>query len=726
MRLVTQFGNIELPEDFSFEVERTNPFISDEGDATIPATIPASQRNLNILENIDRVDKAFKFIKKVPAVLQHGVFCKHGQLVIDTVNRKNGIAVSFAIENSDVYSQYKKKSLKEITKNKVRRDWQTMDGLIAHMNEVAFSNLYLQPDIPDYDVFPVAIAQYKDKKGNIIYQFNNEVRDLSKGSQSIQLHDLVSEARTVHEDDYVMSVPQGYGIAPFIYLHKAIDVVFEEIGYQVVENCFNVYPLDRIVLLNNSSDMIVKCEIPYADMMPSCTLSDFIEFLKNKFCVAIRVDSSSKKVWVVLMQDLLSIKNFDIDISNIVDGELDVIVDESSRVVLSSDTSMEGSEPAADTFDELINRYGCYVEIGEKEFSNIGTSNQTVFDCLVKRKLTGDFFELRRNFTTGKQFALRLGTDNFKYDRANSENIEEFEAGDVIPPLVNYGDAFYLYIGDRVHHHTSFNNKQESGNNQSIMVCWSIKKNWGSWYEPRGRLSKYQENPMVGVMPFSLNSYDMYEYFWPKYNNLLLNNKVTVRGRVAYSDKQLSLLDMVTPKYYKGQILLPESTSYNLGKNKGANESQFILIKEFKNQIEDSQILPVMAPLLKWDKLGGTQITSQWWEFWNQFPIYFGDDGLMGSGHNYIPTEPYAWMVVCYDIEIVMTGDTDIYLGPPTFEGEETIRYNVNYKLKAKYTYVNGTGSPNQIGMSQIKNMISSMESHYHGMDLVYFKAVPV
>ena len=103
MRLVTQFGSIELPEDFSFEVERTNPFLSDEGDATIPATIPASQRNLNILENIDRVDKAFKFIKKVPAILQHGVFCKHGQLVIDTVNRKNGIAVSFAIENSDVY-----------------------------------------------------------------------------------------------------------------------------------------------------------------------------------------------------------------------------------------------------------------------------------------------------------------------------------------------------------------------------------------------------------------------------------------------------------------------------------------------------------------------------------------------------------------------------------------------------------------------------------------------
>ena len=183
---------------------------------------------------------------------------------------------------------------------------------------------------------------------------------------------------------------------------------------------------------------------------------------------------------------------------------------------------------------------------------------------------------------------------------------------------------------------------------------------------------------------------------------------------------------MVTPKYYKGQILLPESTSYNLGKNKGANESQFILIKEFKNQIEDSPILPVMAPLLKWDKKGGTQITSQWWEFWNQFPIYFGDDGFIGNGHNFIPTGPYAWMVICTDIDIEMTGDTDIYLGPPTFEGQESIRYNVNYQLRARYTYIDGTGSPTSFGMSQIENMISSMESHYHGTDLVYFKAVHV
>lgn len=723
MRLITKKGELQIPEDFSFEVERSNPFLSDEGDATVPATIPASDRNLRILENIHRIDRAYGFFKQVPAILQHGVWSKHGQLVIDTINSRNGIAVSFAIENSDVYSQYKSKSLKEIVKNKIRSDWETIDDLIDYMNEIAFSKSDENKD--DFDLMTVAIAKYEDEKGNIEYQYNNELYYIGYGFGN--RYRLISEARTVHEADYIMSVPQGYGISPFLYLGKAIDVVFAEMGYHVESNCFNQSPLNKIVLINNSSDTIVKGNIPYSDMMPSCTLSDFVEFLKNKFCATIRVDSSSKKVWVELMQNLLANKSCDLDISEIVDGEFDIMPDDSSRVVLSSDTSMDNSEPASDSFDELIKRYGCFVDIDEDEFANIGKPEQTVFDCLVRRKVPGIFYELRRNFKTGKQYAVRLGTDYFNYDRNNSNKSEEMGSSDVIPPAIKLKDGFFLYIGDRHHNHTSFNDKQET-NDQPIMVCWSFKKNDGIGIRPIGGVSKYFISYGNGIVekPFSLTYYDMYEYFWSKYNNLLLNNKVTVKGRVAYSDKQLSSLDMVTPKYYKGQILLPESTSYNLGKNKGANESQFILIKEFKNQIEDSPILPVMAPLLKWDKKGGTQITSQWWEFWNQFPIYFGDDGFIGNGHNFIPTGPYAWMVICTDIDIEMTGDTDIYLGPPTFEGQESIRYNVNYQLRARYTYIDGTGSPTSFGMSQIENMISSMESHYHGTDLVYFKAVHV
>ena len=123
MKLTTHNGELDLPVDFSFEVELNNPFFSDEGDSTIPATIPATPNNLKVLDNIHRVDRADRFLKTTPATLMAGVIQKHGQLIIDTLSIKNGIAVSLAIENSDVYSQYKSKSLKEIFASKVRDEW---------------------------------------------------------------------------------------------------------------------------------------------------------------------------------------------------------------------------------------------------------------------------------------------------------------------------------------------------------------------------------------------------------------------------------------------------------------------------------------------------------------------------------------------------------------------------------------------------------------------------
>lgn len=207
---------------------------------------------------------------------------------------------------------------------------------------------------------------------------------------------------------------------------------------------------------------------------------------------------------------------------------------------------------------------------------------------------------------------------------------------------------------------------------------------------------------------------------------MLLNNKVEVKGRVNYSYQQLANLDMTAPKYYKGQLLLPKSISFNLGKNKGSNESRFILVKEFVDQIEDEPILPIESPMFKWTKKGGTQITNQRREFKRQFPMYWDDNGYMGGGDDYIPLSRVAFMVVCQDIDIVMTGDTDVYLGPPTFDGQESIKFVVNYQLEAKYIFVDVNGTPTVYAINQVNNMIQSMESYYCGTDEVYFKAEPV
>ena len=57
MRLITERGQFDLPLNFSLTLERTNPLLSDQGDATIPATLPASSRNLAVLGHKERIDR---------------------------------------------------------------------------------------------------------------------------------------------------------------------------------------------------------------------------------------------------------------------------------------------------------------------------------------------------------------------------------------------------------------------------------------------------------------------------------------------------------------------------------------------------------------------------------------------------------------------------------------------------------------------------------------------
>ena len=104
MKLVTPQGQLDLPEDFSLTIERTNPLLSDEGDRSIPVTLPATPKNLAILGHKERIDRAYRYTNKVDAILQVGPVQKRGQLVIDSVQRHGGIDAVFAIDNSDLYA----------------------------------------------------------------------------------------------------------------------------------------------------------------------------------------------------------------------------------------------------------------------------------------------------------------------------------------------------------------------------------------------------------------------------------------------------------------------------------------------------------------------------------------------------------------------------------------------------------------------------------------------
>ncbi len=697
MKLMTNNGELDLPADFSFEIELNNPFLSDEGDASIPATIPATPNNLKVLDNIHRVDRANRFMKTVPATLMAGTIQKHGQLIIDTLNMKDGIAVSLAIENSDMYSQYKEKSLKEIFSSKVRDDWnQDISALVDYLLNVYRNGIY----DPDFTIFPVAVAPY-EKDGTKIYQYNNERNGAS----------LLWQAREVREGDLIMSVTDGYGLSPFLYLYKMIDLLFQEMGYYVIYNCLDKDPYRDIVLLNNCSDTIVKGVIRYSDLVPSCTLSEFIDFLFNKFGIHVRVDSTSKRVSVVTLQELFDSAPT-MDITTKVVEELGITIEDSSRVVLSSETSIDGTAPAAETFDKLIDKYGYYIEVTETQFDKILNNASEYSDCVVMRQETGQFYELRRKLGSEVVIPTYIGTNYFKYDRNNSVSQESYSSPDVMPAMI-YDKTPFMYIGNRLHYNTSYQNSIESSD-QAIMIAWKTVYIAGSIRYSFGTTQKYFS--ATKIKDFSLTAYDMYEYFWSRYNNILLNGKVSLKGTVLYDVFDLSSLDMTKIKIYRGQKILPVKTVFEVSDKFKNRESEFILVKEYLDSVYDNIIVPETKQKYKWETIIETNPSDI--EFLKQsYPQWF-----------LVPHQGTDYEFVYDGYEIVLTdANSDIFLGVPKFENELSAPIQRRCKLIAKVKVYGHDSEGNTFLVTQdIADMLEHQPAIKETTVLFRYKSVPI
>lgn len=622
MKLITRNGELDLPRDFSLTMERTNPLLSGEGDASIPATLPSSSRNLAALGHKERIDRAERYDNKVEAVLQAGPIQKRGQLVLDTMHRHDGIDASFAIDNSDLYVSSKGKTLKTIFES-----WRGGLGMVEQFDRVSAAIPFMQAcyegnNARDYTIFPVVVSPYETKEtvnGEEVvtkhYQYNNEI----DGNGN-----LVWQARTVMEGEVVMSVPDGYGITPFLKLHKLIERVFQCLHYEVTENCFAASPLSDLVLVHHCADCLVTPVLRYADMAPSCTLSDFLEWLLAKFHAQPIVDSEAKTVRVVLMEEVLA-GEADMDLSGMVEGEWKVQLNPTKRIVLvpkgigEDDATAGGAsgeeeeetlgsltKAAGRTLNGLVKKYGSYVAMNEDDWDTMEGQNPAVQDRLVQRLTTGEFYTAERNLLTGEQKMKRIGTNHFVYDRYNSSEKEEHTQEDEVP-LMMIGlrgkRDVVPYIGERQHRHTSTGTAEET-EEQCIMVAWRAYNTRYHW-KTTGTTQSHVPYADGGFghgddLAFSLTNEGMYATFWARWNTLLLNNMVRLTGRVKYSLGQIMTMDMGRLKLSGGRLLLPEKATAQIGAKTGLTEAEFILAETYTDGVADEAIAPSAGNGLRW------------------------------------------------------------------------------------------------------------------------------
>ena len=633
MKLTTEKGQLDLPIDFSINIGRNNPLLIDEGDASIPATLPASANNLEVLDHRERIDRGYRYENKVPAVLEVGPAHKHGQLVIDSVDSEEGIDAYLAIDNGDLYVQSKSKSLKEIFAD-LHQTFNSVEEAVAEMAHIYGGDT---PGNEDYTVFPVAVAPYEDEDGNQVWQYNNEIG--GKG-------ELVYKARGVREDDILMSVPDGYGVTPFLKLHRMIDLLFDLLGYRVTENCFNNDEYKGLTLVHNCSDCLVRPVLNYADMVPSCTLSEFLDWLDAKFHVQPVVNSDSKEVEVVALDRMLE-ETPDADITDKMEGKPTITLSPSSRVVISPNNSLDNTNPAAETFDQLMKKHGAYMAMYEPLFTQLSGGNAPFLGGLLLRKSTGVFYEQGLRMIDGVPVLSPVGTNHFTYDRANSEETEDFSLTDVMPLMLCEEKTHRVtpFIGDRIHYHTGYKDKKEDGRQEIILVrAYSSRQ---TAYRTTG--TTQQHIPYTGSdgvsFGYDLTTYGLYNRFWSHYNEILLNHKTKVNARLLMSVAEFLSFNTSKLKLCNGQCLLPERITAELGSRMHLADGEFVMLKKYMEMDHDEGFPSTSISSLQWTIYKYEEMTAQ---------------QLCPPGKvlvNYVFTYPYNGGIV--------------YPGPPQHEHEE-------------------------------------------------------
>jgi hypothetical protein len=583
--------------------------------------LPSSARNLESLGYPTRIGRSEKYLRKIPAKIEAGVFQKDGQLVIDSANRSSGIVGAIMLNESDLYTQIKDVKIQDVFIKIIRDDFAAEENPIeSWYNYLMLCMSGIESD--DFTMFPVAVDYSEDSGYKLLNSPDHTV--------AADIWPLRYKSRKITIGDESQNVPEGYGITPFLWMWRAIEILFAEWGYNIGENPFRTDPhLSKIVLLNNTADSICVGKIRYSDLVPSCSVSEFLMFLENKFLVHAYINPESKIIDIVPLQSVLSSPP-DSDLSSIVNGEIKYVFSDPKEVALSSDTSLDGAAPAMSTIFEFNKKFKFLTELDEFNWRN----NAYKY-TLVKRLSTGEYFEILRKVADSSVRRNRLGTNYFSHYTGNLA-AKEYKADDIMPPMVEIdlgligalmAKVVCPYIGERRHINTEYSDNAESEQKIIIALAAGLAESDVNVISKAylGTTQKYN-NLGHSWADYDLTTFDLYKLFFKGWNSILMNSTREVECRIDYPITQLLSLRLDRLKLIQGQKVLQKSLSYTVGRSIIHNTSSFVLARPLSPVIED--IEPVFEDqLYTWTYVNNAETvfaefdTQEWdsytWEYIN-------------------------------------------------------------------------------------------------------------
>lgn len=352
MEIIVDGEALDLQSDFSMEIEDTNPIYNDRGSQSVPATVPATRRNSLLLGFPQRIDAGSDpNLPERSVEVRDGGYIRSGKLNVTDAGRDEGITFNIGFDNSTVYAKWQVKKLGELSGLPIylpsrMQDVATVELLLDDMYRIY---RFPEPQTDDFAIFPVAVnneSTGSDSAKQVYWEILNVA-----GSTGIRQPKTVK--RLIDGTVTEVNVPDGYMVTPFLRVWRVLELIFSDIGVSVPCNPFkDALELSRLVVLNNAADACCRGEIRYADLMPDCTVEEFMNALWVRFGLIYNINFNTGSVSLELIKDILD-KQPSMTVDNKLSGAPKIIYGDRQYVKLSAQTSIDGAAPSHERFEDF-------------------------------------------------------------------------------------------------------------------------------------------------------------------------------------------------------------------------------------------------------------------------------------------------------------------------------------------------------------------------------------
>lgn len=581
LKIETNRGVLDLRGDLSLQVEEKSPVMNDRGSQSLPVTVPPTPRNMLLTGFAHRLDSVAEPLGgEKSCVVSDGVYWRRGILNLVSASRRDGVTLNVGFDNSEAYESWKKRKLNEVTAPMVG------DGQVSTLKtllQAAYSN----GDGGDYAVFPIAVEreEISGNNGSTIYWgLLNRVENGQLAFPSSQVQPVDGTMTTV-------TLPDGYGVTPFLYVWRVLELVFADLGYEIESNPFKgtaAGDLSKVVVLNNVADALCTGYLRYSELLPDCEVQALLNALKVRFGLVYLLNQDTKRVKLELVRDIVA-KGPGCDLTAAMADWALVTYESRKQLKLSAKTSLYNAAPTNDRLED----YTKGMSLSDLTVVEEHNTGNVISTSLLLERVTGKLYKRDKqhpNTSTNVYTDSVSGFFNWDPQTEGVETEELSSEDECVPMLLVDGVYVPGYITGAVHRHSYIKGRESEKEENETPLAFVIS------YGQSGRITppaSAQGNGSLSLL-FQWDN-GLYARFWAGYDDILRRafNKVEVTMRMTAV--QLLGLDLLEPVKFQGQRLLIDGFDYLLP-TRGHTEVRMTL--RTLRPVGDSarQLVPTVGP----------------------------------------------------------------------------------------------------------------------------------